>query len=224
MTAALKFDSINSMDNSPSIEKAMIKNGRVISIMSDHILIEIAGKAHKAQKAFSCFIEPVPDDIVICSRDETQMLFILGVLKRQDNRAVTFSYPAETLMVSKDGRLDLRSKQSLSLASHDLSLFSQNVVHKSRQATVALDEITATGVTLQASYKTVKFIGEMLYTMAKQAIAMFQGYIRNTENTDQIKAGQINRRTDGMYSMDSKYTIMVSEKDTKIDGERIHMA
>ncbi|NOX93210.1 MAG: DUF3540 domain-containing protein, partial [Gammaproteobacteria bacterium] len=26
-----------------------------------------------------------------------------------------------------------------------------------------------------------------------------------------------------MYSMNSKYTVMVSKKDTKIDGERIHM-
>jgi len=60
-------------------------------------------------------------------------------------------------------------------------------------------------------------------TMAKQVIDRFKSYIRHSENSDQVKAGQMTREVSGLYSMDSKYTIMVSKRDTKIDGERIHM-
>jgi uncharacterized protein involved in type VI secretion and phage assembly len=50
-----------------------------------------------------------------------------------------------------------------------------------------------------------------------------QFLIRHTESADQIKAGQMSHTVEDLYSMDSKYTIMVSKKDTKIDGEHIHI-
>jgi len=33
----------------------------------------------------------------------------------------------------------------------------------------------------------------------------------------------MSRKVDGLYSMKSDTTLMVSKSDTKIDGERIHM-
>jgi len=59
--------------------------------------------------------------------------------------------------------------------------------------------------------------------MAKQVIDRFKSYIRHSEESDMVKAAQMTREVSGLYSMDSKYTIMLSKKDTKIDGERIHM-
>ncbi len=200
-----------------------IRNARVLSRASDQIVLDIAGEKHRACKAFSCFVEPLPDDRVICSRDETGMLYILGIIDRKNSQNVTISYPANTDMVCTGGSLNLRAKNALSVASQDLNFFSDKVVHKSREAVFALDETTVTGYILRASFKTVQVFSRMINTMARQVIERFQGYIRNTEDNDQVRAGQMTRRTDGMYTMDSKYTIMVSDKDTKIDGERIHM-
>ena len=63
-------------------------------------------------------------------------------------------------------------------------------------------------------------IGEI---MAKQLTERVKNYIRHTEDYDQVNAGQMTRKVDGLYAMDSRHTVMVSKKDTKIDGERIHM-
>lgn len=59
--------------------------------------------------------------------------------------------------------------------------------------------------------------------MAKQAIQKFNSYVRKSDISDQVQAAQMSRKVDGLYTMNSKHTILVSQKDTKIDGEHIHM-
>lgn len=223
MNAVTKLEPIPHTADDAVHQNLNIKNGRVLSLASDHILTRIAGETVKAQKAFSCFVEPLPEDRVICAGDESGQVYILGIIERKKGRNVTIQYPSHTDMVARDGHLNIRSNQSLSLTSGDLSFFSKKAVHRSREALLSFDETTATGHKFQASFKTVKFISRMIHTMAKQMLGSFQGYIRNTEDNDQVRTGQMIRQSEGLYSMDSHYTIMVSKKDTKIDGERIHM-
>jgi hypothetical protein len=63
----------------------------------------------------------------------------------------------------------------------------------------------------------------MVNTLAKIVMQKFNHYVRRTSENDLVSAAQMDRKVDGLYSMNSKITMMVSEKDTKIDGERIHM-
>ncbi|MDA3786909.1 MAG: DUF3540 domain-containing protein [Desulfobacula sp.] len=218
-----KIMPITSMTKSERIDRSDIRNGVVVTIESDHIIVDISGKKETAKKAFSCFIEPQPNDRVICSRDENRVFYILGIIERKDQQKVTISYPSDANIISQKGDINLRSQKAVSLMSEKLNFFSKTTLHKSQEAVVSFDEITATGTTLHAGYKTVRLISNLINTMARQVIDTFQGYIRNTDGNDQIRAGQLTRRADTLYSMDSKYTVMVSKKDTKIDGERIHM-
>ena len=89
---------------------------------------------------------------------------------------------------------------------------------------VDFDEVAAKGVNLKASFKRVLLVSSLISTMAGQIIEKASTYIRHSEHYDQVKAGQMTRKIDGLYSMDSKQTVMVSKKETKIDGERIFMA
>ncbi|MEA1967046.1 MAG: DUF3540 domain-containing protein [Thermodesulfobacteriota bacterium] len=200
-----------------------IQNGQILSVSYDKIIVDISGEKIEAKKAFSCFTVPRPKDRVILVKDETGLFYILGIIERKEKQKVTIAYPSDADIKSENGNLNLRSKQSLAISSENLNFFSKKAIHKSREAIVSFDDTTANGITLQASFKTIRLISRLINTMAKQVIESFTGYIRNTEANDQVKAGQMNRIVDEMYSMDSKYTVMVSKKDTKIDGERIHM-
>ncbi len=218
-----KIMPINSMVDSEKKGDTDIKNGVVVSMTPESIVVEIAGEKKQAKKAFSCFVEPQSGDKVICSRDENDIFYILGIIERSCQQKVTISYPSDANIISESGNLNLQSKKAVSLSSKGLNFFSKITVHKSQEAVISFDDITATGSVLQASYKNIKVIGGLINTMARQVIDTFKGYIRNTEGNDQIRAGQLTRRADELYSMDSKYTVMISKKDTKIDGERIHM-
>ena len=203
--------------------KPDIMTGSVVSVVSDEININLAGDLKKAKKAFSCIIDPEPDDIIICTENNNGMIFILGIIERPNGQKMNISFPSDAQIQTIKGSLSINSNDNVTIASKNVNFFSKKVIHKSQEAVVAYDNITANGNELQASYKTVRLISNLINTMAKQVIDRFKGYIRSTEDNDMVKAGQMTRRADGLYSMDSKHTIMNSKKSTKIDGEKILM-
>ncbi|MBW1841497.1 MAG: DUF3540 domain-containing protein [Deltaproteobacteria bacterium] len=201
-----------------------VRNGRVVSVSGKKAVVEMSGVTLPAHVAFSCLVQPIPGDLVLCTRTETGAHFILGIIERPGKQDMTLSFPADATMLAQEGSLSMVSGESVTLASGDrLNCFSKQAVHKSREAVVDFDELTARGTNLQANFKTIHLISRMVNTMARQVIQKVKNYIRHTEDYDQVKAGQMTRKTDGLYSMDSKHTVMVSRKGTKIDGERIYM-
>ena len=201
-----------------------VENARVISVDPKEVVIKLDGVNQVAQLAFSCLITPEPGDLVLCTTSETGAIFILGIIERPGKQHMTLAFPADATLLAENGSLNTRAAKSVTLAAADkLSCFSDKAIHKSRDAVVDYDEVVARGTTLQASFATVRLISQMMNTLAKQVIAKCKNYIRHTEEYDQAKAGQMTRKADGLYSVDSKNTVMVSKKDTKIDGERIHM-
>ena len=200
-----------------------IRTGSVISTTFDDIIVNMAGKSIKAKKAFSCITNPQPNDIIICAENEDGMVYILGIIERPGAQKMSISFPSEVDIRADQGSINIHSTKNVAIASKNMNCFSKRAIHKSQEAIISYDNITANGSELQASFKTVRLISNLINTMAKQVIDKFKGYIKCTEDNDMVKSGQMNRQADGLYSMDSKYTIMNSKKSTKIDGEKILM-
>jgi len=201
-----------------------VENARVISVAEKEVAIRLTGATQTARVAFSCLIKPELGDLVLCTKSETGANFILGIIERPGEQNMTLAFPADATILAENGNLSALSQKSVTLAAADkLNCFSDQVIHKSRDAVVDYDEVVARGTTLQATFSTVRLISQMVNILAKQVIDKFKNYIRHTEDYDQVKAGQMTRKADGLYSVDSKNTVLVSKKDTKIDGERIHM-
>jgi hypothetical protein len=202
---------------------SIIRTGRVESVISGDIRITVSGDILTAKKAFSCIIAPEPDDLVLFTEDEKGEVYVLGIIERPKNQNATLAFPSHTRIDVSHGSLNIHAGDQVTLAASGLNYLSNRAVHKSREAVVAYDKITAAGTEIQASFKTVRILSHLINTMAKQAIQRFQGYIRNTENTDMIKAGQMTRCAEGLYAVDSNQTVMKSKKNTIIDGEKILM-
>ena len=201
-----------------------VQNAMVISVSDQEIVIGIGGISKAARVAFSCLVRPEVGDEVLCSSDESGAHYILGIIERPGDQDMTLSFPADATMLAQEGSIAMLSGRSVTMAAADkLNCFSDQAVHKSREAVMDFDEVTARGTHLQANFETVRLISRMVNTMAHQLIERVKNYIRRTEDYDQVNAGQMTRKVEGLYSMDSRHTVMVSRKDTKIDGERIHM-
>ena len=215
-----------STDTVPVVEPAVssVQNGRIVSLSGGRALIDIRGIIEEAQVAFSCLVQPLSGDLVICTKTETGMHYILGIVERPGKQNMTISFPADAALLAEDGSLGVVSGKSVTLAAGEkLNCFSDQVIHKSREAAVNYEELTAKGTNLQASYKTVSLISRLVTTIAGQCVQRMKNFIRQTKGSDQVTAGQMTRNAEGLFSLDSKHTVLVSKKDTKIDGERIHM-
>ncbi len=196
----------------------------VLSVVGNNIEIEINGIKQSAQVAFSCLVKPQPEDIVMFSQLDSGQYYILAIIERPVSTEMTIDLPGDATLKSNSGTISIMSSESINMiASENINCVSDQVIHKSREAVLDYRELTAKGENLQASYSNIRVFGKLLNVMAKQVINRFKSYIRNSEESDMVKASQMTRDVSGIYTMDSKYTIMVSKKDTKIDGERIHM-
>lgn len=206
------------------LEGPGIQQARVVSVTDDAVEIQIAGLPRTARVAFSCLVRPQPEDQVLCAGDADGRHHILAIIERPGAQDMTLGFPADITLAAEKGAVRVTTGDSMTLAAADrIACLSDRVVHRGREAVVAYDEITAKGTRVQAAFKTIRIIGDLVNTMARQLIEQVKNYVRRTEDYDQVNAGRMTRKVDGLYAMDSQHTVMVSKKDTKIDGERIHM-
>ena len=204
--------------------ESVVRQCSVIAVESNNaMVVNINGKSRRAKRAFSCLVDPQAGDLVICTENANGMVYVLGIINRPVTQKMRLSFPADTDIQVNRGSLNIHSTDSVSIAATSVNCFSKKVIHKSNEAIIAYDTVTARGKDLQASYKTVRLISNLINTMAHQVIDRFKGYIRSTEDHDMVKAGQITRTAEGLHIMDAEHTIMNSKKCTKIDGEKILM-
>ena len=203
---------ISVTNNLPAAEGNI--SGRIHKIQQGNIQVDHNGKLINTQKAFSCLVEPMVDDIVLVSKDQHQQAYVIAILQRDD---------ATQMQVQLAPNTTLTSSEKLTLHSEQINQLSVKSLQKTSEATFDFQQGLIRGDKLHSHIRHVHTISDMISTMAKQAIQKFNTYIRKTETSDQVQAAQMGRKVDGLYTLNSKHTIMVSQKDTKIDGEHIHM-
>lgn len=189
-------------------------SGRIIKIQDGHLHIEYLGQVINAQKAFSCLVEPMLNDKVLFSQDQHQQAYVIAILQRDKEDSMHLQLAPNTT---------LASSEKLTLHSEQINQFSVKSLQKTNEATLEFQQGLIKGEKLHSHIRHIHNVSDLISTMAKQAIQKFNSYVRKTEFSDQVQAAQMGRKVDGLYTMNSKHTIMVSQKDTKIDGEHIHM-
>lgn len=196
----------------------------VLAVADESIDLDVAGIKQSALAAFSCLVRPEPNDVVMFCRNASGINYVLGIIERPGEKNMNIELPGDATLRTRSGSLSMISSTSVNLlAGNRISCISDQAIHKSREAIIDYTDVTARGESMQASFTDIRVFSDLMCTMAKQVIDRFKCYIRHTNDYDQVKAGQMTREVSGLYSMDSRHTIMVSKKDTKIDGERIHM-
>lgn len=197
-------------------------SAQVTAIEENLYQLKHKGQIILVNKAFSCLVQPQVQDTVLYSFDQYQQAFIVAILHRTEDSQLTVQLPANAT-IACDQNLTLRSGQHTSIISEQITQLSQKNVIKTDEAVMDFNNAVIKGSKLHSHIRHIHSISDLISTMAKQAIQKFGSYVRKSEVSDQVQAAQMGRKVDGLYTMNSKHTIMVSQKDTKIDGEHIHM-
>ncbi len=204
-------------------DEQKLDKATISSSTSKKLILKVNGKELPAKVSFSCLVQPEINDIVLITGNDHDGFYILSILERPGSDNMSLAFPGNTILNSNNGSLQLHARETVALTANKLTCIAESSIHKSNKAYVDFSELNATGENANVSFKTVKILSKMISTIAQHTINKFKTYLRHTEEADQISAGQMTRDAKEMYSMNSKYTVMVSKKDTKIDGERIHM-
>jgi hypothetical protein len=207
----------------PAPSRTLLHPARVRSCSGRELVLEQAREPVPAALAFSCPAQPRPGDLVLCLDAGAEGRFVLAILERPGSQAMTLAFPGEILLQT-EGSLSLLAGQSITLAAGErLTSACAVAVHQSRETVLGCGELLLQGRVFQASFDAFTFTGRMFQTLVRHLVQKTFSYFRQTEAGDQVRAGQILRQAEGLYSVTSQYSVLVSAKDTRIDGERIHM-
>lgn len=190
------------------------RTAKVLAAGADLTLLW-AGATIKAKTAVSCLLQPDVGDKVLLEFDDENQAYVLAILDRETVSESSLLLPNNTRVKAKES-LILESEESISLASKAYSQSSESLAVKFDQAAIS-------GKKLHSNIELLHSVSRIMSQVASQAVQKFKSYVRKTEESDQVQAAHMARQVSGLYNMQSKHTILVSEKDTKIDGEHIHM-
>ena len=197
-------------------DSAVVYTATVLSVSGKYCVIDLSGTHYTAQVIFSCLVQPIKNDVVMCVQSATGDYFITGIVEREASQSMMVSFPEDVTMQSLTGSMSFLSSDSVTMAaSKNINCISDRALHKSNTAVINYDQLTASGTDLQSSFSSIRIFSNLITTISKQVLQKFKNYIRQTEESDQTKAGNMTRHVKGLYSMDSQHTIMVSKKDTK---------
>ena len=192
-------------------QDAVVYTARVLSVSANDCQIDLAGTEYRARIVFSCLVRPIENDIVLCVLSTEGQYYVTAVAERHASQSMTISFPEDVTMQTAAGSMKFLSSDSLTLAASDsLNCVSQQVTHHSSSACVKYDQVVASGSDLKSSFSRMQIISDLVSTFSKQMLQKFRTYIRQSEQSDQVKAGNMTRQAKGLYTMDSEHTIMVS--------------
>ena len=206
-TAESKIVSMIPSNHSP-------RTAKVMDTGSDLTLLW-AGSNIKAKIALSCLLQPEVGDKVLLEFDDENQAYVLAILDREQVSEASLLLPNQTRIKAKES-LAFESQESICLTSKSYSQSSESLAVKFDQAAIS-------GKQLHSNIEILHSVSRIMSQVASQAVQKFKSYVRKTEESDQVQAAHMARQVSGLYNMQSKHTILVSEKDTKIDGEHIHM-
>jgi hypothetical protein len=195
----------------------------LVSESAGQYVLDDQGYQLAAIVAFSCIIKPVPGDLVLYADTDSEQRIIVAIVHRAGDQAMALEFPANACFSSKTGSINLASASSISMSAPKLNTFSETQVQKADELYLHVREMHAQGNKLNANFENIAIFSKFISTMARQVINKFTTYLRHSEQFDQVKSANMTRSAEGLYALNSKQTVMLSEKDTKIDAERIHI-
>lgn len=197
--------------------------GKVVEAGSHGIMVEASGRRLSAVPAFSCLVAPAADDLVLLSLTP-ENAYILSILERECANDMELRFPGDLYMNAENGKVFIRAETGMTCKTRGgMHFFSDSWIQKSSHGILDIDNLTARGTQVNLLFKQMRFIARIFETMAEHVLWRMKTYVRKSEETDQVDAGQMLRKTKGLFSMHSRTTVMTSTKETKIDGAHIHM-
>lgn len=160
-----------------------------------------------ARRAYSCLVEPEPGDVVLVAR-RPGAAHVLAVLERPGAAALHLALPAGSRITAEDGRLDLAAG---------------TLVVQAKQGEVAVGELALTGTKVEARFGKVQLLADAIESIAQRVIGRFRRSYRLIEETEQVRARDIDQRASGHLHLKGDVATIQAGAVVKVDGHQIHL-
>ncbi|MBM4359035.1 MAG: DUF3540 domain-containing protein [Deltaproteobacteria bacterium] len=178
-----------------------------------------------AERAVSCLVEPEIGDRVLLVREAEGGAFVLAVLRRDSaNTTTRLSLEGDVALTVGSGALEVLAREGVTIASpKEVALVAGELRAAASRARTALGELVHVGASVLGQVDTVKLVGQALDVVVERSIARAKRAFRFVEESDTVRAGEIDQRAEGLASLRGEHAVVTAEKLVKVDGGQIHV-
>jgi len=185
--------------------------------------IERDGAVTTARVAFSCLVRPEPGDRVMTSTDG-ETLWIVAVLERPTEAPVRLLAEGDIAIMSMHGNISLLAAGEVSVdAGARARIAAKEIDLHAGVARFVLDELLHIGRRANLYVAKIRSIGEIVETFAEHVLTRAKRGTRFIEESDQLRAGDIDHRAEGSLQLRAKTTFITADTVVRVDAEQIHM-
>ncbi len=210
------------------LDSSIMEAGEVVDVDLDEqgFLVDTPFGYIRARKAEGCLITPVKGDKVLLYADSAENAYILSVLERNSKassaREMAFDGPVE--IVTKNGRLDIRSQQDIRiLSSRDILINSEGLNLSARQGNFFIEQFRLLGNILTAKIKRIKTVADSVDSIFRRAVERLKSSYRYITGHEEVQARSTRTLVDETMVVQTKNTIHKAKENVKIDASQIHM-
>ncbi|NMJ43772.1 DUF3540 domain-containing protein [Roseomonas sp. JC162] len=185
----------------------LTESARVVAQAGAAFTIWRRGREEPALRAFSCLVDPAPDDLVLVGDAEGEA-YILAVLARRGDAPMRLAMPGGATIAAPDGRL------TLDAGTLDLRAGATEVTTRSLDVTAGR---TA------ASLGRVALLAEAIETIAQRIVGRFRRSLRIVEDSEQVRARDIDQRASGHLHLRGDAVTLQGTALVKLRADQIHL-
>jgi hypothetical protein len=192
------------------------RNGRDVRIAHGDCVSE-------ARVAFGCIVQPEPGDRVLTAAADGA-IWVTTVLERSSDAPMRLWAEGDVSIVSTHGDVSLMAGGSVNIdAAERARIAAPEIDLHAGVARFVLDELVQIGRKASLFVKNIRQVGEMMETFAEHVLVRAQRGSRFIEESDQLRAGDIDHRAEGTLQMRAKSMFMTADTVVRMDADQIHM-
>lgn len=178
------------------------------------LIVTSGGLRARATRAASCLLEPAKGDSVACLRIAPDEVWIMAILQREENVPNVLRCLGDTTFEVLGGGLHLKSSH-VSLDSDALSV-------RAKQATATIDTVEAMSQSLNVVAAKIKVIGNVFSSVFERVQQFSKHYVRTTDGIDRVAATHVECEAKQLLRLEGENALINGRELIKARGAQIH--
>ena len=159
----------------------------------------------------------------MASRGADGAWYVLAVRIRGEASAV-ISLPADSTIRTQGGGLTLAASTELALAAGKrASITTPELEVHAERARASFGVLNVVAGLIDATATRVRSLADLFETVADCIRQRAGSMYREVKDLDHLKAGQVYYKSESVFNVRGKHSVLSAEGEVKIDGTRVHL-
>jgi hypothetical protein len=182
-----------------------------------------AGENLNARIAFSCLVQPEPGDLV-ATQDAGGVIWVTAILERPTQTPMRLLAEGDVSIASAHGNISIAAAGRVQVDAGDcVGISGAELELQAGVARFILDEHLQIGRRATYYVQKIRSAGQVLEQIAETVLTRARNLTRFVEESDQLRAGDVDHRAEGTMQLRAKTAFMTADDLVRLDANQIHM-